>query len=98
MTRAMHQPDDKTFTVTLKRSGETFEVAPGETILDVLLLGGVNVPNSCQQGVCGSCETAVISGRPDHRDELLSDAERAAGKTMLICCSRSLEPNLTLDL
>jgi vanillate O-demethylase ferredoxin subunit len=56
------------------------------------------VSNSCQQGVCGSCETAVISGRPDHRDELLSDAERAAGKTMMICCSRSLEPTLTLDL
>lgn len=53
---------------------------------------------SCREGTCGTCETDVLGGRPDHRDSLLTEDERAAGDTMLICVSRSCEPRLVLDL
>ena len=89
---------DKAFSIILARSGRTIEVGPDDSILDVLLLDGVDVPSSCQQGICGTCETRVLAGTPEHRDMLLSDAEHAANTTMLICCSRSLTDTLTLDL
>ena len=89
---------DKAFSIILARSGRTIEVGPDDSILDVLLLDGVDVPSSCQQGICGTCETRVLAGTPEHRDMLLSDAEHVANTTMLICCSRSLTDTLTLDL
>ncbi|MES2976306.1 MAG: 2Fe-2S iron-sulfur cluster binding domain-containing protein [Pseudomonadota bacterium] len=89
---------DKAFSIILARSGRSIEVGPDDSILDVLLLDGVDVPSSCQQGICGTCETRVLAGTPEHRDMLLSDAEHAANTTMLICCSRSLTDTLTLDL
>ena len=89
---------EKSFQVILARTGRTVDIGEGDTILDVLLLEGLDVPNSCQQGVCGTCETRVLAGTPDHRDQLLSDAERAAGDIMMICCSRSHTDPRTLDL
>jgi len=89
---------DKAFKVVLARTGRTVEVGEGESILDVLLLEGLDVPSSCQQGICGTCETRVLAGTHDHRDLLLSESERASGKTLLICCSRSHTDTLTLDL
>jgi ferredoxin-NADP reductase len=86
------------FTVRLARSGRVVPVEAGTTILESLRACGVNVPSSCQQGVCGACETRVISGKPDHRDMVLSDVEKAAGDTMMICCSGALTPELTLDI
>jgi vanillate O-demethylase ferredoxin subunit len=86
------------FVVELTRSGRRVDVPAGVSILDALRAAGVDVPSSCEQGICGTCETAVIAGRPDHRDRLLSDREKAGGATMLICCSRSLDPVLALDL
>jgi vanillate O-demethylase ferredoxin subunit len=86
------------FVVELARSGRRVEVPPRVSILDALRAAGVDVPSSCEQGICGTCETAVVAGRPDHRDRLLSDREKAEGATMLICCSRSLGPVLVLDL
>jgi vanillate O-demethylase ferredoxin subunit len=56
------------------------------------------VTSSCEQGVCGTCETRVIAGRPDHRDILLSAQEKTVNKTMMICCSGSLDARLVLDL
>jgi vanillate O-demethylase ferredoxin subunit len=90
--------DGPDFVVELAASGRRVEVAAGVTILDALRAAGVEVPSSCEQGICGTCETAVRSGRPDHRDRLLSEREKADGRTMLICCSRSLDPVLVLDL
>ena len=86
------------FTVVLARSGARVEVPHGSTIIDALFKAGVDVPHSCLEGVCGTCETKVISGEPDHRDLVLTDAERAAGKTMMICCSGSKSDTLVLDL
>nr|WP_281411512.1 iron-sulfur cluster-binding domain-containing protein [Enterovirga sp. DB1703] len=86
------------FRVVLGRSGRSFEIPPDRTIVEVLAENGIVVPTSCEQGVCGTCQTGVISGRPEHRDLFLSDEEHAAGDTMLICVSRSLDRELVLDL
>jgi vanillate O-demethylase ferredoxin subunit len=73
-------------------------VQEGQTLLDTLRAAGLDVPTSCEQGICGTCETRVISGRPDHRDALLSDEEKRSNRTMMICCSGSLDDELVLDL
>jgi len=88
----------KTFSVTLARSGQTFEIPAGQSILDVLLANGVSVLSSCREGVCGSCETVVLAGEPEHRDAVLSPAERAGNRTMMLCVSRCKGASLTLDL
>ncbi len=90
--------DDGSLVVDLSRSGRSISVGPDQTILDAVLAAGISVPASCRNGVCGTCETVVLGGEPDHRDLILSDAEKAAGKTMMICCSRAKTPHLTLDL
>ncbi len=86
------------FTVVLARSGLELEVLPGQTILEVLRAHDMDVTTSCEQGVCGICETGVLEGEPDHRDEVLSDDERAAGDRMMICCSGCKGGRLVLDL
>jgi vanillate O-demethylase ferredoxin subunit len=86
------------FTVKLARSGGAVRVAPGCTILDALREHGIHVPASCEQGICGTCETRVLAGRPDHRDSLLSGDEKAANNVMMICCSGSRDDVLVLDL
>jgi ferredoxin len=90
-------PDDG-FEVCLHRSGRTVTVPAGETILDILLDNGVNVSFSCSDGICGTCETRVIDGLPDHRDSFLSDEEKAENSKIMVCCSRSKSAVLTLDL
>jgi vanillate O-demethylase ferredoxin subunit len=89
---------DGGFRVRLARSGRTIQVPAGRSILQSLLDAGEQPPHSCGQGVCGSCETAVVAGTPEHRDQVLSEAERASGKTMMICCSGSRDAELVLDL
>ena len=89
---------DGGFDVVLAKSGKRINVPAGNTILDALAAGGVSVPYSCQQGVCGACEVKVLSGTPDHRDMILTDAERASNEIILICCSGSLSEELVLDL
>jgi vanillate O-demethylase ferredoxin subunit len=85
------------YTVVLSRSGRSVEVAPGKTILDAMLDNDIDVPYSCMEGVCGTCELRVIEGLPDHRDLVLSKEERAANKSLMVCCSGSLTPRLVLD-
>lgn len=94
----IHSDSDRPFDVVLDRSGQTVRVDPGVSILAAVRAAGVTALTSCEQGLCGTCETAVVTGRPDHRDSLLDDAERAANESMYICVSRSLDPTLVLDL
>jgi vanillate O-demethylase ferredoxin subunit len=89
---------DGGYTVVLARSRLSFEVARGKTIIDTLIEKGFDAPYSCLEGVCGTCETRVIEGTPDHRDLVLSKDERAANRTMMICCSGSKTEKLVLDL
>ncbi|MGW3106608.1 PDR/VanB family oxidoreductase [Streptomyces sp. NPDC001100] len=86
-----------TFTVRLAKSGGEYEVKEGESVLDVLLAGGVDAPYSCQQGICGECIVRVLAGEPDHRDDILTDRERADGM-FTTCSSRAHSPILELDL
>jgi ferredoxin-NADP reductase len=89
---------DGGFEIRLARSKRTVAVEPGKTILDAVLDAGIMANYSCSEGVCGTCETRVIEGIPDHRDLFLSPEEKAANKTIMICCSGSKSGTLVLDL
>jgi tetrachlorobenzoquinone reductase len=97
-------PDDRepqesnAFKVRLERTGVEFDVPEHKSILEVLEENGIEHPFSCREGLCGTCVTDVCSGEPDHRDYVLTDEERASGKLMTICCSRSKSRLLVLDL
>ena len=86
------------FSVRAVRSGQTVQVAPDMTIAQALLAAGVDVPLSCEQGVCGTCLTSVIEGIPEHRDVYQSDCEKATNKQIAICCSRARTSMLVLDI
>lgn len=86
------------FEVELATTGTILTVPPDRSILDVIEDVGVQVLSSCQEGTCGTCETRVLAGTVDHRDSLLTDEEKAANDTMLICVSRAACPRLVLDL
>ena len=86
------------FDVELVRSDATVRVGPGTSILEAARRAGVGVLSSCGEGTCGTCETAVLEGTPDHRDSIFDDAERDACDRMFICVSRSCSDRLVLDL
>lgn len=86
------------FIVQLARSGQDVFIPPGQSILETLREAGLTLDSSCQEGICGVCETKVISGIPDHRDAVLSDHEHAANRSMMICCSGCKGERLVLDL
>lgn len=89
---------DTHFTVELARDGRRFPVPAGASIAGVLREGGAPVDVSCEQGMCGTCLTRVVAGVPDHRDVVQTDEEKAANAEIALCCSRSLTPELILDL
>ncbi|HRJ68430.1 MAG TPA: PDR/VanB family oxidoreductase [Beijerinckiaceae bacterium] len=91
-------PDEGAFEVEIKSTGAVFKVPRDRTILAVLKEAGLDPLHDCDKGECGVCQVGVLSGVPDHRDSLLSEAERAAGKTMQICVSRAKSSRLVLDL
>ncbi|MFI2644465.1 PDR/VanB family oxidoreductase [Streptomyces sp. NPDC018610] len=90
--------DDEAFEVECRASGLTLSVPSGTSILEAAEQAGLSVSSSCRDGICGSCETRVLDGAPDHRDFLLSDAEHAANASMMICVSRCASGRLVLDL
>ncbi|MGE0280274.1 MAG: 2Fe-2S iron-sulfur cluster-binding protein [Rhizobiaceae bacterium] len=90
--------DSKEFEVVAQRSGLSVIVSPGCSILQMLEEAGLPVPSSCLEGVCGTCETAIIDGEAEHRDSILSPDERETNETMMICVSRSRTPRLVLDI
>lgn len=86
------------FSVLLNKSGREILVEPGETILQAIIKSGISLSYSCEEGICGACETRVIEGLPEHRDMILSEREREENQTMMICCSGSKTRKLVLDL
>ncbi|MFG1636451.1 PDR/VanB family oxidoreductase [Pseudonocardia alni] len=96
--RATGPVRDTAFAVHLARRGTEVTVPPGRSVLDAVSDAGVDVLSSCRQGTCGTCQTTVLAGEPDHRDSVLDDDERAAADCMLVCVSRSVGPRLVLDL
>ncbi|HVV19615.1 MAG TPA: PDR/VanB family oxidoreductase [Pseudonocardiaceae bacterium] len=97
-TPKVHSGRTTAFDVELRRSGLSVTVRPDQSVLQAAQAAGVAVLSSCRQGVCGTCETTVLAGEPDHRDSILDDAERAAGDCMFPCVSRSRTDRLVLDL
>lgn len=101
--RAVPQPEsldeaNSSFHVVLAGSGQRVHVNGTESILDALGRAGHDVPSSCREGICGTCETKVIAGTPEHRDSVLTAAERAANCSMMICVSRTRDTEIVLDL
>jgi ferredoxin len=86
------------FEVVLQRSELTLTVPPQRSIMSVAEEAGVGVLSSCAEGTCGTCETQVLDGEPDHLDSVLSEEERREGSCMMICVSRSRTDRLVLDL
>lgn len=86
------------FEVEIASNGRVLEVSPEQTVMEVLQGNGLFIDSSCEEGTCGSCEVTVIEGAIDHRDSVLTATERAEGKYMLVCVSRSAGPRLVLDL
>lgn len=89
---------DEPFAVELARTGATVTVPAELSVLEAARRAGATTLSSCEQGTCGTCETAVLAGVPDHRDSILADHERAEGDCMFPCVSRSCTDRLVLDL
>lgn len=96
--RPTEAPADREFCVELRRSGKTIAVPADRSILEALEASGVSVPFSCREGMCGTCETPVCEGDVEHRDYVLTQDQRAEGRSMMICVSRARSPLLVLDL
>lgn len=90
------KPDDIAFAVTLQQSGDTVDIPADKTILETLRARGMQLPSSCETGVCGSCKTGLVSGNVDHRDLVLTPEEQA--DHIMICVSRAKDGGLVLDL
>jgi len=96
--RELDTSDSSDISVELAESGFTVEVPADRSILEVVREAGVDIESSCEEGTCGTCETEVLDGEPDHRDSVLSDFERELNETMMICVSRACGRHLVLDL
>lgn len=97
-TQAPAAATDSGFDIVLAQSGQRLHVPPDQSILDTLEQHGIGVPFACREGLCRTCETGLCGGEAEHRDLVLSDAERAAQKTILLCVSRAKSAVLELDL
>jgi phthalate 4,5-dioxygenase reductase subunit len=90
------RPEDRAFRVRLARSGETLEVRKDQTLMEALRASGHDIPSSCESGTCGTCRTGLLAGEADHRDLVLGEHDKATN--IMVCVSRALSGELTLDL
>jgi vanillate O-demethylase ferredoxin subunit len=84
--------------VELAKSGRTMTVPKDKALLGCLLAADVEVQYSCEEGVCGTCETRIISGEADHRDSILTKSQKASNSVMMVCISRCKSDHMVLDL
>ena len=89
---------DESFEVQVASSGRVVVVPKNQTVVQALAAAGIEVPTSCEQGVCGTCITRVIEGIPDHKDLYFTPEEQAANDQFTPCCSRAKSARLVLDL
>lgn len=89
---------DGSFEVQIASTGRVCRIAADCSVVSALAEAGVDIPVSCEQGVCGTCLTRVIDGTPEHRDAYLTADEQARGDQFLPCCSRAKSPRLVLDI
>lgn len=95
---ALDPSKEHAFEVELKDSGVVVRVAADQTLLAALRAANIDVQSDCEEGLCGSCEVRLLAGRVDHRDVVLTRAERETNIRMMTCCSRALDPRLVLEL
>ncbi|WP_321817972.1 MULTISPECIES: cytochrome P450/oxidoreductase [unclassified Paraburkholderia] len=97
-TGKLDPANEHAFEVELKDSGLVLKVAPDQTVLDALRRANIDVQSDCEEGLCGSCEVRVLAGEIDHRDVVLTRAERDTQSRMMTCCSRAKGARLVLEL
>jgi vanillate O-demethylase ferredoxin subunit len=90
--------EDGSFEVEIKSTGEVIPIPAGRSALHVLEDAGIDIPVSCEEGICGTCVTRVLEGTPDHRDRFMTDEEHALNDRFAPCCSRAKSGRLVLDL
>lgn len=87
------------FEVEISSSGQVLTIPSDKSILEVLLDNDLECIYVCEEGWCGTCEVGLISGKADHRDEVLSDDEKEANTKIQVCISRAIPgERLVLDL
>ena len=86
------------FEIQIASTGKVLMVPPDASVTDILVSHGIDIPVSCQQGVCGTCITRLLDGVPDHRDTFMTAAEHARNDRFTPCCSRAITSSLVLDL
>ena len=86
------------FDVVLHRTGRVVRVPHDQSVLEALLAAGARVDSMCHNGLCGTCQTRVLSGDIDHCDTFLTDEERAGNRFMMLCVSRAVSAAIVLDL
>lgn len=89
---------ERAFEVELRSTGLVLHVPRDRTLLEILRASNVDVQSDCEEGLCGSCEATVLAGEVDHRDVVLTSAERKQNSRMMVCCSRSHSNRLVVDL
>ncbi|MCZ4314838.1 PDR/VanB family oxidoreductase [Comamonadaceae bacterium G21597-S1] len=94
----VHVDTDVAFDVKIASTGKVYTIAADKSVTTALAEQGVEIPVSCEQGVCGTCLTRVLEGEPDHRDQYLLEEERVANDQFTPCCSRARSRLLVLDL
>jgi len=95
---ALDPAKEQAFEVELKDSGIVISVAADQTLLAALRAANVDVQSDCEEGLCGSCEVRVLAGKVDHRDVVLTRAERETNAKMMTCCSRAQSGRLVLEI
>jgi len=90
--------NDQAISVQLAKSKKTILVAANETILDAMLIVGIEVPHECKRGECSMCTTRIVEGEPDHRDLCLNKKEQASSMCVCVCVLRAKSEQLILDI
>ena len=94
----VNHENDGSFSVQLHSSGQIIQIPADQSVAEALEACGIDIPLSCEQGICGTCLTRVLAGEPEHRDLFLTEAEQAQNDQFTPCCSRAKSPLLVLDL
>jgi cytochrome P450/ferredoxin-NADP reductase len=95
---ALDPSREHAFVAVLQDSNLEVTVAADQTLIQALQARGIDLPCDCGEGLCGTCEVNIVSGEVDHRDKVLSKAERQANRRMMACCSRAAGDNIVLAL
>jgi len=94
----LNSADDRGFTVEIASTGQLFNIPADKSVYEVLSDAGIDIQVSCEQGICGTCITKVISGIPDHKDQYLTEQEHQANNVFTPCCSRAFSEKLVIEL